>query len=314
MANRTINSGAINAVPFPGAEQGLSLVELVGTVELVCEIPSVTLRINIGAATDADAVPGSATTFKKSRLGASVVASAGSTASARIKVRVIPAATPVATASASIKITHTFEAETLGSASVAATAFDYVKRQAQISAVAQPSATAVTRVERRAQTSGLGLGSVTALRKRPVGAFTQGASTLTAGIKLRQGVTAETTCVASESSPLSRVRVRRAGSTIGTATWSVSAFRKLITVPYSIEALAVVYPVLSYRGMYISPSTAPEAVAAEAGIYLKYFLSADATGSPITVAAAADYSTTQPAPAERLMTVPVDDRRMEVQS
>ncbi len=46
MSNNAINGNAINEASFPGAETGLSLVQLVGTVEVTCSIQSVFVALD----------------------------------------------------------------------------------------------------------------------------------------------------------------------------------------------------------------------------------------------------------------------------
>lgn len=80
MTTQAINSGAINETRFPGSQDGLSLIELIGTVEVVCSISAVNVLKTVGASTTATA--------------------AGSVGSARLRRRLSATTTSVAQTSA----------------------------------------------------------------------------------------------------------------------------------------------------------------------------------------------------------------------
>ena len=58
-----LNSGQINAVSFPQAEAGLSLIELVGTIEVTASISVLYTRRVVGATTTASAQGSADTTM-----------------------------------------------------------------------------------------------------------------------------------------------------------------------------------------------------------------------------------------------------------
>ena len=107
MSRGTINSDDINSTSYPGSEDGLSLIELIGSVEVQCYIPAVGLLLSAAAVTSASASGVVSNTTAKMLLSATTDPSAVTQASARSKVFLSPqvqsaqAATSAATATRS---------------------------------------------------------------------------------------------------------------------------------------------------------------------------------------------------------------------
>ena len=79
MSKNAVNSGAINAVGFPGAEQGDSVIQLVGTVTVVGTLAGLKLRLTASAPAAPKATTG-ASIIRRLAIGAAIacVASASS--------------------------------------------------------------------------------------------------------------------------------------------------------------------------------------------------------------------------------------------
>ena len=123
MISRSIDSGgAINAVPFPGSEQGLSLVELIGSVQVTASLATIYIRKTTGATASASATPHASTTTI--RIGVSATTKVGATGSATGKtlLRVSAATAPKATPSATPKLRFGPTAATIAGPTSATTA------------------------------------------------------------------------------------------------------------------------------------------------------------------------------------------------
>lgn len=83
----TINSGAINAVSFPGSEAGASLIELIGEVAVTCAIGSLSIILTCSASTDAAASTSLPGTKARIQIGASADVSADSLVTAASKLK-----------------------------------------------------------------------------------------------------------------------------------------------------------------------------------------------------------------------------------
>jgi len=310
MTTYAINSGAINVTPFPGAEAGLSLVELTGTVQVVCEIPSFTLRLHAEAPTQPKAT-GTAQTTKKSLLNAEQTVSATCYAGVLSKLQ-IPGQT-VATALSYSGIRLKFPTQTTGLAQASYfTAGSYVS--AAKSALASPSAVAVvsgrTRTPRAASTVATVLSQVSTQRKLAGYVSVVAIATTQAGIVMRNASGATTPCTAT-GTVSTRTTVTRGGTTQGKVTTSATALAKLRRYPVLQQAVATCFSIQPRQGIsFFGIATAN--ASANATIRLKISLSAAATARAIAASAAADYATAMPAPTERLMIVQGYDRRMEV--
>lgn len=144
MITSAINSGAINAVSFPSVERGLSIVQLLGTAEVVPYIQKVQLRLTATAIKPA-VVSCSANYFLKRGVEAIQIAEAG-----------VPAV------GIWIKVPVTPVTEAKASTTANAVVIRYV--QATTPALAVSSVTSYQRTKRSASTVSFGNGSVSAYR------------------------------------------------------------------------------------------------------------------------------------------------------
>lgn len=308
--NNTINSGAINETPFPGAESGLSLVELVGTVEVVCSISAVTLRRSARAVTDPSA-DGTASTVKKSRLGAAIICNATPTASARRKVSVTSTSQAVCTTAATGRLNFRPSAVASGTAIVTpASGYAAVKRSAiaEVVAAIRPIS-AKSYAYRNAFSVAAALGSASTLRK--LASYIEGAATAStvATAKLRNQLGAQTAAGATGSSS-TRVSITLRASGQASAIGTAPAYTKEPTGAYT-PCEATCFSIVSVKGISFGAATQANAVAS-ATMRFRSVVSASVTATAIAQSTATDYATAMPAPAERTMTVQGFDRRMEV--
>ncbi len=309
MTNSTINSGAINETPFPGAESGASLIELVGTVRVVCSLSAVTLRRSAKAIsiTSAD---GTVSTVKKSLLGAAIVCNATPTATARSRISF--AATTPATCAAAATNGMKFRQGATGAAIATATAtggYTAVSRFAFVEAAAILSPTAAaTYAYRGAATGGAALGTVATLRK--LAAYIEGTASAASAAKatLRNRIGAQTEAGASGTFD-TRVSITLGATGQAQALGTAPAYTKEPTGAYT-PCLAICAPIGSVSGISFGAATQANALA-NATIRLQYVVSASVTATATAQSTATDYATAMPAPVERTMTVQGFDRRME---
>jgi hypothetical protein len=310
MTSYALNTGAINETPFPGAETGLSLIELLGTVEVTCQIPSFTVRLTGGASTRPSA-SGSASTTKRALLSATQGVSATCLSTALTKIGVAGQTASTATTSAGVGIALRESAETQAQAAYF-TVNSYVsaKNSASVISVANSDVSGQTYVPRGATTTAAASCLSNSERKLAAYIEQRAQATAQAGIVMRNasgGITSGSVVATAAS----RISALRGASTLASASGEFSALIKLLRYPNVQPATAICNSIEANRGISFAASTTANSVA-NATIRLQIKVSAEAMGQAITSSAAADYGTAMPAPAERLMTVQGSGRSMEV--
>ena len=308
----TINSDDINSVSFPGSEAGLSIIEMVGTVSVSGSISSITLRLTAHAETPAAAVPGAANSVRRIRIAATSTGRCTSAVVAQSKIKFF--ADPqqaTAQVSSGVRCLRITSASTQG--------------------VVTLSAVAKTLVFRQAITDAVSVWSVKSFQKTTLGATSVASAIAAPAYPIRKlPVSAETTAAALFAVPaklnrrLSALQIAQASSSVNELTVSfVSAITSALANPSGIfvivrqkvypshsfpEAVSTVSPILIGKTSAASNPAATFNVAAIA----KYRLSAIVNATVSYAIAEADYSTTMPAPIERVMFVPAINRRIEV--
>jgi hypothetical protein len=307
-----INSGAINTVSFPGAEDGLSLVQLIGEVNVATQISSVYLRLTARAATSPVADSSSGVLLKIA-VGASVSCDATSSASAISKVKAFPASQPSYAATlAGVGLKMRLGVSGSGVAamqSIAARSIAYLSASAEGSATW--SVESINKARRGATGAAAAQQNTPLIRTKIPRSATTSAFALTTGAV--------------------KAKYRLSASQLATVGWSINGIVENY-VSGSTEAKAIVSVVAySYDRVGLTPIQ-PKATTS-AGVRVKHLLSAATDGQSVApavnprlrmnigastsaivsyAAAAADYSVTIQAPIERQMIVPEMNRRMEV--
>ncbi len=311
MTKNAINGSVINKASFPGAEAGLSLVELIGTVEVTCSIPSVSLRLTTVAATTPTA-NGTASTTKRTQFVCNASPSAVTSATALVNRKHGASVVATCIATAGIGLAYRSSATTSGIALASASnGYLAVSRGASVSCTATAqTAAARTLVYRGASIAGTAAPMVTALRKVPSQAAGSAMALGVAGINFRNRLIASIVATV-ESSVSTRFNVRRGASTIPRAVVSGTARRnvRLVLVEQTASATpSNVSPISRIR----FGATAQANAYVNATIGMKYRLSGSTVASAVAQSAASDFASAMPAPSERLMKVPASNRRMEV--
>lgn len=312
MTTYALNSGVINATPFPGAESGVSYVELLGVAEVECVNTALFLRLQATASTAAAAIAGNVTTTNKSLLGAVTTGSATATVDSVKKIKLDVAASATATTTGTAILKRQIAGSTVAVA-VAPNLYSYnaTKKAAAISAVATVNAPSpLIKVPLAGATQGTATVSAVALRKIPFVPTTVGTATSSASFTLRERIGASTTPTASTTA-LTTLRRTVGASTIGTATGSALPYRKLLMANSALSCVAVCGDVAANQLLSFAANTQANA-SDRVTMTLKYPTAAYALARAIANSAAVDYGTAMPAPDDRLMRVQVYDRRMKV--
>lgn len=310
MTKNAINGNAINEVSFPGAEAGLSLVELLGTAEVACSIPSVSLRLTAFATTAPEA-DGSASTTKRTQLDCLVGAFAACAATAQTLRPVQATTAAICSATAQNRLAYRLNAAAAGSAAAAVTGFCFAARGASTAPVATTyTAGARTLVPRLAATTGVAGTVVEALRKVPSTATGQAQAIGIGSITFRNRLAATATATAVNAAT-TRFNLRASASAGPSAVGAVTARRNLAMSLPPQTALAIAYGIEPQMLISLGAFTQANALT-DATIRMNYNLSGSVVARAIAQSAASDFASAVPAPSERLMKVPASNRRMEV--
>jgi hypothetical protein len=311
MTKNAINGSVINKASFPGAEAGLSLVELVGTVQVTCTIPSVSLRLTAVAATVPTAA-GTASTTKRTQFDCQISASAFTSATALVNRKHGASAAAVCTTSAGVGLAYRSGATTSGTA-LASASNGYLSAARGASATCSATAQTIaarTLVSRNAISAPSALPAVTAFRKVPSQATGSAYVAGVVGISFKSRLIASAASTAS-STASTRFNLRARASTVPVATSVVSARRNLNLALIAQSAIAAPFDIDPIRRMVFAATTQANAYA-DATIRVKYRLSGSTVARAVAQSAASDFASAMPAPSERLMKVPASNRRMEV--
>jgi hypothetical protein len=308
-----INSGAINHLSFPATETGLSVIQLLGTVEISGTIGgSLYILRTASAATNAVASTPNIVAKARMQLGATTACSAVTQATALSKIRVTAVPQEVlAWPEVSVGLRYRFSAQQQASAVVSAVAFAKTFKTAVTSGAAVPFVSADTRLRRSASVVCSATTSAFAGRKPQRSASTVAQVVSQASVASRISPHAETVATA-VSSVSTRVNLRRSALTTAAAVTSTPTLVRLrLAYPNPEVATAFCSEIALRRRM---PLVAFGLAFAEnaASAASKFRMSATTVAEAVAFSAAADYAVAAPAPVERLMIVPASDRRMEV--
>lgn len=305
MTTNAVNANAINEVSFPGSQDGLSLVQLVGTIVVTCSISSIslvltasaaqapearcgvsafTIRSQIGASTESSA-SSLATSVVQARLGASTTSSASENAvPAGLKISLAAQSSGVVTQTAQANI-HTFRsAPTTGSGSGAVAANKYV----YVLAASTPSSTS----------------SATALRKLLFAAPAPASADSSVAITFQRRVSAAATPAADDYA--SEYLARQIGADAVASALSAAGIQLRIlsgTDPMVASALVTV-DALNLAALSASTQSV---MGAEANITMRSNLSASTVASAASQAGvdAIHTVTPEPQPASAITSTPM---------
>lgn len=312
MTTHAINSGAINAVPFPGAEVGLSAVELTGTVRVVCSVGPITLQLTAPATTTASAVAGTITTKSRIQIGATTQCTA---MTADIEPRVLVHVQAVQPAEAIVACAAFNKLQV--AATTQGTGAGSVDSLIRTGLFANATASAVTAVSGR--TLAHVSGSISALASTTTdsvikafkAASTTGVATTAASLTISSRLSATTTAAAACADiGTSRKWVVTPSTVASAIVGDITLGMKIATGLVSVATASTGEPVaLIKRGT--GADTTAQAITSSPLTGRKLQTQASVVATAITYTAASDYGVTIPAPSERQMVVPEYERRMK---
>jgi len=313
MTANYINSDEINSVPFPGAESGASLVQLVGEIQASGALSSVTLRLLATAAiacTATTSIPAA-----KARFGVTPTTEcvAATTATAQSKVRLSPVVQPAIADSFASAICKRAVG---GSATAAAVQTAPVSKvMVSLGASAAPAAETTAFAFRKwpvYPNAVFALASTYAqvLSKVLLGASTQGQPVSSvAPIERHQISAIQSASVASTVNAVAHQSV--SGNAVAAAVAPAFTSRAYLRTPVTISAVANGL-VNAIDLVPRSASVAASAITPNINAALVMHFAAATVATVSSAIAAADYSATMPAPLERRMALSPILRRMEV--
>ena len=311
MTSRALNSGPLNAVSFPLSEEGLSLIQLTGTVEVVCNVSILGVRRFVQASGTASA-RGTASMIFKTQAAAITPATATTRAGVRLKTTNNSAkVTAKAIAASDGYALRRASAIQPARAIVSAKAFVKVFKSAHATPTADTNTfEPIIRVPRTATTHPSAVCRATALIKAPRAATTVARGKNIASITLKSRLRA--TVAPSALGLASTLRKSTAAATtIARAITSANTLRKR-RVAATVAAQAQIGQTLAALRYRFAATTVAQAIAADARVVFELQLGAQTTAQAIARSAATDYGIAVPAPQERLMFVPASERTMEV--
>lgn len=291
MTTSAINDGAINAVAFPGSQDGLSLVNLVGNVVVTCSIAAISLHLTASAASAAQASCASPVVVIKSRLSAPA---AGAAVAAVVSVVTAPrsaVASAVATPGAALTgIKRSSSAPGTPTATCAAVAYVLAKRSASGFAIAATNSGGTKKVSFSGSASGSATTSAFALRGIRLGVTQTAVATPLGAASLRRGVSGSTQGIATVT-VFGRVNKVAAAAATAAAVPSaplVTAKLRSTAGPASAQAMGAVYA--TQRIGFVAPGQAAAVNAATATRLLRPSATTTATATPQVTAQVVCYS------------------------
>lgn len=239
MTLNVINGAAINVARFPAAEEGASIVDLAGEVQVVATIPLLRLRLTALANANSTA-SGLASTKGRFNLAAQVAASAGAAVRAQSLLTVSGSASVLCLADAGIALKGQLGASTSGVAVASpASLVNFIYRSAATSGLASASSSARTAVFRSASTTASAAAIMLASSKVRLSATASAYASSVTSIWLKRKSAGSTSAIATGSAS-SSAKARRSATTLARATSTVGAivYRRSIPLPLLARAIA----------------------------------------------------------------------------
>lgn len=312
MTTAALNSGAVNATRFPGSEEGASIIELLGTVQVSASLSALKLRLQTGARVTASGQGSVIKTTRRALFNASTAPSAISPAVTFIvKMPAIGQGTASAQVSAACIISHRMSASTQCVATTRATSFQITKKSASTTARAAVSAQSFNRVARtiKATASAVPAALTPWLRRSLTIKQTAKATVTCKIIRLRRISAIKNATAVATAGSVKRIFVRL------TSAIAQAASRAAAGLEISLGGASTSSPSPVF-GLVLRLATGASqpaiATAKDADSKAQLLTGAQATPTAIAYAAGADYATKIPAPIERQIAVPFYDRTMKV--
>ena len=313
MTSKAINSGAINAVSFPGSESGATLIELIGDVEVLGSISMTYLRVGATGSTTASATTGRPTPRTIALLGATASGQASCSASALRKASVGTASTAAnCVTSSGVSARYRIKADTQAYAS--ATPVETFRKSMSLASTPALAVTACNPVRRRSFSAGASAGASTsanALLKVPLSAAARWPIETSASIIITIGVSASSSPSAVGSSD-ALLHVIRSAPGLASATGSTPSSKMVFGVSAAGQASAATSsPTVGINALRAAYGVASAISSATALQHIR--LPASTLAKVESYCLARDFASSVRAPEDRQMVVPENDRTMKVE-
>lgn len=313
MTSKAINSGAINAVSFPGSESGATLIELIGDVEVSASISGKYLRLGAKGSTIASAATGRPIPKTIALLGATTSGQASCSASALRKVLVGTASVAVnCVTSSGVSVRYGVKAST--QAYMSATTVETFRKSLSLGSTQARAYTACYSVKKcsfSASSSANASASANALLKVPLSAIARWPIETSASIIIEIGVSASSSPSAVGSSD-ALVRVIRSAPGLASAAGSSPSSKMVFGVSVAEQASAdTSSPTVGINALRAAYGVASAISSATALQYIK--LPASTLAKVESYCIARDFASSVRAPEDRQMVVPENDRTMKVE-
>jgi hypothetical protein len=309
-----INSGAINHVRFPGAETGLALVQMIGSVSALGAISTIYIRVTTPAITTARAVGNKPAITLKQGVAAQIQAAAiPAVAVERVNVLRGAAVAPTAAGTSGVRRSLAFAATTVAQAVVAQPS---IKMRILRSILSTPRAVASVSSLKNAFVYPVALAAaadvnVTALRKLIFSAQTIGGVNFAVRIALQSRIAASLLTASAIAAPATSQRKWFLSASAAPTAVGVFGVAIKILLRAAEQPQAFAFPLAS--GALVPRNAPGQAVASGfSNARLKLTVGASTTASFASYIVALDLNVNQRAPEERRMNVPFEERRMEV--
>lgn len=239
MTTNAVNANAINEVSFPGSQDGLSLVELLGTIVVSCSVASVSLILTASAAQAPEAKCSAPAITLRSQLSATTVPEASSAVNALVKAKRGASGTVQALVAAAPGLKMPLSAPMTGVATPTAAANIRVFRTGSTNALATGAVASKKNVYLLAAAAPTASSSVNALREMLFAATTPAVASVSATMTFQRRISSNTT--ASGTGIASEYLARRIGAiavSSGLATAGVKL--NILSKPDPVLATAIV--------------------------------------------------------------------------
>lgn len=312
MITHALNSGAINAVPFPGAEEGASVIDLLGTVEVTGSLSAISLRLTATARTSPSAVCSVNNVKSRMQLQATTAPSAVATnTDVQSRITLAGNTSGECSTAAAIVVKFNTSALTEAAAQVSVSSYQYAARSASATASATATANCVKYFYRGAETTGSASVSVPDARIKltPGVASAQPSVIPTVGIILAHQLAATSSPTAVASADAARVMSFAASATPSASASAGVQLRVATAIAVQPSANGSAGTTMRY-GLFAQEQA--RAIAADTTLQLNILLGAGTSAQAVASAAGADFASKLPAPFERQIVVPPYDRTMKV--
>lgn len=313
MTTHALNTGALNKVPFPLTEQGTSIIELLGTVEVTASISVIRLRLTAAATTAPSAVCSVNTTKLKINVLAQTPAEAVvQDITYRTKIQVKPTGSAIASTRAGYTVKHNVSALVAPTSAYSVTSYQITKKGASTTASGYGSMRSLkSRFNSAAISAQAVVKDITPLYKVRFSATQAATATTLADLAFARRVAGSTAATAVGTVFPLRYMPFSATAAPSQITTLAKAILRLATLPGNQSSAAITKATARLKAV-TGATVQTKAVAQDIVFIFKLTAGATTVAKAIDTAVGLDFASKMPAPLERQIVVPPYDRTMKV--